>query len=201
MNPVEEEEEPDECSVEAEALALRRRRHSRAMYLVCVALLGLQRENVDNKIACPVAGVVLIREVWLGSTFRASRNSLPPWKKLIDEYLRLLHELTPREKAQEEVDGELVLMEAPMRTPIEGENALWGPDRNIAPPECFGWDRTDDSRLEISRRLPRTFPHVPDPFQSESESDGARHLERHAFGTAEASQVGVIDDEDWDRDE
>lgn len=72
-----------------------------------------------------------------------------------------------------------------------------GSDRNFAPPEHFEWDIFDETENEVPCRVPRTFPHISDPFQLESESDGERHLVRHAFGTAEASEVGVIDDEDW----
>lgn len=203
MDRESDEEDPAEGSAAAGQLAARRRIHARAMYLsrVAIALLALQRENFENKVAFPAAGVIVRRKVWLVSTFQAARESLPPWKKLIEEHRRFFHELYTREKSQEEVDGELVLMEPPMCAPIEGENVLWGPDRNFSPPERFGWDRFDESAEEVPRRVPRAFPTVPDPFPSESESDGERHLVRHAFGTAEATEAGVIDDEDMDRDE
>lgn len=93
---------------------------------------------------------------------------------MIDEHRRFFRQLTPREKIQEEGDGEFVLMEPPMRSPIEGEEVLLSEDRQWVPPSGYRRVRAllGDAKFEALHTVLATFPHVPAPFKSESESEG-----------------------------
>lgn len=92
----------------------------------------------------------------------------------IDDYCRFHCKHISGEKLLDGVRGEIVLMEASFRRPIEKESTKLYEERScVLHSNVYGQDKLHE--VEVPHII-RIINHVPDPIQSEKEVEKALHL-------------------------